>query len=87
MQYRKRDTLCQLYEYSKRFVDEAIKEMEQTGRYPGDSILKGKGYIRVNEDDFRDFLRWREALRQGRRIPPYKRVETPEDLSVRRETR
>lgn len=84
MQYRRRDSLMRLYERSKRFVDDVLKEMEKSGRYPGDSILRGKGYVLTNEDDFRDYLRWREAIKAGRKVPPYNRpVETPEKIYLR----
>ena len=43
MQYRRRDSLTRIYELSKRFVDQLIREMEQDGRYPEDAIIRGKG--------------------------------------------
>ena len=33
MQYRRRDSLVRLYELSKRFIDQLLKEMEEDGRY------------------------------------------------------
>ena len=88
MQYRRRDSLVRLYEVSKRFVDELTKEMQETGRYPEDAILRGKGYVLTEENAFRDYLKNREKIRVGIIVPPYTRVETPEDIyMVRRETR
>ena len=64
MQYRRRDSLVSIYELSKRFIDQLIREMEQDGRYPEDAIIRGKGYILIDEDAFRDFLRHR-----GTKVP------------------
>lgn len=84
MQYRRRDSLVRLYELSKRFIDQLLKEMEEDGRYPEDAILRGKGYVLVEEDAFRDYLRNR-----GKKIPYVRKAETPEDIYEyqRRETR
>ena len=78
MQYRRRDSLTRIYELSKRFVDQLIKEMEQDGRYPEDAIIRGKGYILIDEDAFRDFLRYR-----GTKVPYVRPVETPEKVYLR----
>ncbi len=78
MQYRRRDSLTRIYELSKRFVDQLIKEMEQDGRYPEDAIIRGRGYILVDEDAFRDFLRHR-----GTKVPYVRPVETPEKIYLR----
>lgn len=78
MQYRRRDSLTRIYELSKRFVDQLIKEMEQDGRYPEDAIIRGKGYILIDEDAFRDFLRHR-----GQKLPYVRPVETPEKVYLR----
>ena len=78
MQYRRRDSLVRIYELSKRFIDQLIKEMEQDGRYPEDAIIRGRGYILVDEDAFRDFLRHR-----GKKVPYVRPVETPEKIYMR----
>lgn len=78
MQYRRRDSLTRIYELSKRFVDQLIKEMEQDGRYPEDAIIRGKGYILIDEDAFRDFLRHR-----GQKLPYVRPAETPEKVYLR----
>ena len=78
MQYRRRDSLVSIYELSKRFIDQLIREMEQDGRYPEDAIIRGKGYILVDEDAFRDFLRHR-----GQKLPYVRPVETPEKVYLR----
>lgn len=63
MQYRRRDSMARLYDLNIRFVDTLAKEMEKSGRYPGDSVLRGKGYVLIEEDAFRDYLHVREMLR------------------------
>lgn len=78
MQYRRRDSLIRIYELSKRFIDQLIKEMEQDGRYPEDAIIRGKGYILIDEDAFRDFLRHR-----GQKLPYVRPAETPEKVYLR----
>ena len=79
MQYRRRDSLVRIYELSRRFVDDLISEMEQSGRYPEDAVIRGKGYCLVDEDAFRDYLRAR-----GRMFPPYVRpVENPETIYLK----
>ena len=80
MQYRRRDSLTRIYELSRRFVDQLIKEMEQDGRYPEDAILRGKGYVLIEEDAFRDYLKNRDKLKAAIVVKPYKRAETPEDI-------
>ena len=79
MQYRRRDSLSRLYDLNTRFVDRLAKEMEESGRYPDDAILKDRGYVLIEEDAFRDFLKNRKALKQGlMALAPYRR-ETPEE--------
>ena len=78
MQYRRRDSLSRLYDLNTRFIDRLAKEMEESGRYPDDAILKGRGYVLIEEDAFRDYLKNREALKQGFMPTPYRR-ETPEE--------
>lgn len=70
--------MVRIYELSKRFIDQLIKEMEQDGRYPEDAIIRGKGYILIDEDAFRDFLRHR-----GQKLPYVRPVETPEKIYLR----
>lgn len=77
MQYRRRDSLIRLYDLKERFADRVIKEMEKSGRYPEDSFLRpGRGILLIEEEAFRDYLRWRT---QKGIVPEYKRAETPED--------
>lgn len=80
MQYRRRDSLVRLYELKKATVDRYLKEMEKEGRYPEDFILRGKGYVLVEEDAFRDFLKNRDKIKAAIVVKPYERVETPEDI-------
>lgn len=80
MQYRRRDSLQRLYELKKSFIDQLAKEMETNGRYPEDAILRGKGYVLIEEDAFRDYLKNREKLKAAIVVAPYKRAETPEDI-------
>ena len=86
MQYRRRDSLVRIYELSKRFIDQLIKEMEEMERYPEDTVLRGRGYVLVEEDAFRDYLKWRMALHKKfirHYLPEYKRAETPEKIYMR----
>lgn len=79
MQYRRRDSLSRLYDLNTRFVDRLAKEMEESGRYPDDAILKGRGYVLIEEDAFRDYLKNRSIMKQGlMALAPYRR-ETPEE--------
>lgn len=80
MQYRRRDSLVRLYELKKATVDRYLKEMEQQGRYPEDAILRGRGYVLIEEDAFRDYLKNRDKLKAAIVVKPYKRAETPEDI-------
>ena len=76
--------MSRLYDHSPRWVDDRVKEMRETDRYPEMTILKGKGYILVSEDAFRDYLYWKDAIEQGREIPPYViPAETPEKVYLR----
>ena len=45
MQYRRRDSLVRLYELSKRFIDQLLKEMEDTRKTPslGGRLCLGRG--------------------------------------------
>ena len=82
MYYRRRDSLARQYDISKRFVDTLVKEMEEEDRYPEDAVLRGKGYVLVEEDAFRDYLKNRAVI-GIKMIPPYvRKKETPEDLYV-----
>ena len=80
MQYRRRDSLQRLYELKKSFIDQLAKEMDTNGRYPEDAILRGKGYVLIEEDAFRDYLKNRDKLKAAIVVAPYKRAETPEDI-------
>lgn len=86
MQYRRRDSLMRLYELGRSFTDQIIKEMETCGRYPEDTVLRGGKYVRVNEDDFRDYLLHRDRLKDpttGKLVPAYQRPnETIEDIYI-----
>jgi len=87
MQYRRRDSLIRLYDLKERFADRVIKEMEKSGRYPEDSFLRpGRGILLIEEEAFRDYLRWREQLK-NKYVPEYKRAETPEKIYLTGETR
>lgn len=78
MQYRRRDSLVSIYELSRRFIDQLIKEMEQDGRYPEDAIIRGRGYVLIDEDAFRDYLRHRDM-----KIPYVRPVEIPEKVYLK----
>ena len=84
MQYRRRDSLTRLYELSPRTVDNVIKEMAESKRYPEDFMLRDVGYLLIEEEAFRDYLRYRKALKGAgaRLVPKYLRAETPEDVYV-----
>ncbi len=73
-QYRRRDSLSNIYELSTRFVDTLVKEMEKMDRYPKGTVLRGKGYVLTDEDAFRDYLDNRTRLLDpttGPLVEPY----------------
>ena len=82
MQYRRRDSMARLYDLSPRTVDNMVKEMAESKRYPEDFVLKDVGYLLIEEEAFRDYLRYRKALKGAgaRLVPKYLRAETPEDV-------
>ena len=87
MQYRSRTNLSKVFDRAPRTVDKYIKEMQQTGRYPEDCFLKGRGYVLIDEQAFRDFLLYKDRIMDGIPIPPFVRIETPEKYRLRREVR
>ena len=82
MQYRRRDSLARLYDLSPRTVDQMVKEMAETKRYPEDFLLKDYGYVLIEEEAFRDYLAKRRVLKSAaaKLVPRYIRVETPEPI-------
>ena len=84
MQYRRRDSMARLYDLSPRTVDNLVKEMAETQRYPEDFCLMDYGYVLIEEDAFRDYLRWRKVLKSAgaKKVPDYQRKETPEDVFI-----
>ena len=71
MQYRRRDTITKLFDFkSPRTVDKLVKEMEESKRYPDDFLLKDIGYTLIEEEAFRDFLKWRKTLRSAPQLVP-----------------
>lgn len=89
VQYRKRTNIAKLFDMSPRTVDKYIKEMEGSKRYPEDFCLKDVGSTLIEEEAFRDYLRYRRTLKSAPRlVPKYLRAETPEEVYlIRRETR
>lgn len=84
MQYRRRDSMARLYELSPRTVDTILKEMIRSERYPEDFCLQDYGYTLIEEDAFRDYLRYRRTLKSApMMVPRYIRVEKSEPIYIK----
>ena len=88
MQYLKRESLARQYDLSPRTVDNRIKEMVESGRYPENFLVKDTGLTLVEEAAFFDYLFYRRMLKTAPKlVPKYLRAETPEAYVIRREIR
>ena len=63
-----------------RRVDE-LDEMVQKGRYNEHTILDGGGATYINYLAFVDFLKYKDKLQAGRRVPPYNPKKVAEAIA------
>lgn len=63
--YHTKRELASMFGCSERTIERRVSEMEQSGLYPR-AVLAGIGRVRVNMEDFEDFLlrrrrtKWKE---------------------------
>ena len=72
--YKRRDSLCKLFDISFRLVDIILKEMEACKRYPKNVVMRDKGYVLVHVDAFKDYLQYRAVIKEAgiEKLPPFK---------------
>lgn len=77
-QYRRADSLANLFDCSTAQIRIMMREMKELDRYPEDAILQTRGMVVVAEDDFKDYFLYRDRLKDPtarQLLPPYKRPE------------
>lgn len=57
----------------REWIRTVIREMEESGRYPENEIIKDGYLLLVSERAFIDWLSNRKKVKRGELIPPYKK--------------
>lgn len=73
MKYLTRDKIEALTGFKREWIRRNIIDMERSGRYPEDKLIKDGKLVLISETAFLDLVLNKRKLKNGELVPPYKK--------------
>jgi hypothetical protein len=84
LMYKRKSSICVLYDITPRLFDILLKEIERCPRYPEACVVRNPGYTSVFIDAFDDYYMHRKVIKEAgyEVLPPFKMDKTKYIIAV-----